>query len=408
MLEFDRQSAFDPASAAEFLAALPSKPAVLLIEPRAELPGARPVLLRTADLRRRLTLLLGPRDPASKRIHLGEYAAGIRYRLTGSPFEQALVQWQHARALWPHAYREKLRLRAPALVKLALANAYPRAYVTRRITGRSANNGTHLGVDFPAANPPRGGLYFGPFASRRAAEAFLVPLLDLFRMRRCQIRIRRDPQFPGCIYSEMKMCLAPCFAGCTDTEYASEVGRVHAFLLTRGASLSDELSRERESASGALDFERAAALHRRLEKVGAVRQALPDIARPIEDLNAVILQRSAEKNTVAVFALRHGLTSDPFLLQFAELATRPRSAEQILREVLQPDPAAAAGIQAYNDGPTRAESEDHLALLARWFYARPRLGEIFFPDAKSDWPFRRILRACARLLAPAPAPEHPA
>ena len=142
------------------------------------------------------------------------------------------------------------------------------------------------------------------------------------------------------------------------------------------------------------------------KKLAAVRQALPDIARPIEDLNAVILQRSAEKNTVAVFALRRGLTFDPFLLQFAELATRPRSAEQILREVLQPGPAAAAGIHAYNDGATRAESEDHLALLARWFYARPRLGEIFFPDAKSDWPFRRILRACSRLLAP--APEHPA
>ena len=406
MLELDRQSAFDSASAAEFLAALPSKPAVLLIEPRPELPGARPLLLRTADLRRRLTMLLGPRDFASKRIHLGEYAAGIRYRLTGSPFEQALVQWQHARALWPHAYREKLRLRAPALVKLALANAYPRAYVTRRITGRGANNGTHLGVDFPAANPPRGGLYFGPFAGRRAAEAFLVPLLDLFRMRRCQIRIRRDPQFPGCIYSEMKMCLAPCFAGCTDAEYACEVARVRAFLLTRGMSASDELSRERESASGALDFERAAALHRRLEKVGAVRQALPEIARPIEDLNAVILQRSAEKNTVAVFALRRGLTSDPFLLQFAELATRPRSAEQILREVLQPDYGAAANARGSTDGPTAAESEDHLALLARWFYARPRHGEIFFPDAKSDWPFRRILRACSRLLAP--PPEAPA
>ena len=99
MLDLDRHSAFDPASAAEFLAALPSEPAVLLIEPRPELPGARPLLLRTADLRRRLTLLLGPRDPASKRVNLREYAAGIRYRLTGSPFEQALVQWQHARAL---------------------------------------------------------------------------------------------------------------------------------------------------------------------------------------------------------------------------------------------------------------------------------------------------------------------
>src|ERR1700731_147202 len=148
MLDLDRYSAFDPASTTGFLAALPAEPAVLLIEPRAELPGARPLLLRTADLRRRLTLLLGPRDPASKRIHLGEYAAGIRYRLTGSSFEQALVQWQHARALWPHAYGEKLRLRAPALVKLALANPYPRAYVTRRITGRGANNGTNLGVNF--------------------------------------------------------------------------------------------------------------------------------------------------------------------------------------------------------------------------------------------------------------------
>lgn len=406
MLELDRQTPFDPASTTQFLAALPSQPAVLLIVPRPELPGARPLLLRTADLRRRLTLLLGPRDQPSKRVHLREYAAGVRYRLTGSPFEQALVQWQHARALWPHAYREKLRLRAPALVKLALPNAYPRAYVTRRMAGRSANNGAPLGGDLRSENLPRGALYFGPFPSRRAAEAFLVPLLDLFRMRRCQIRIRRDPQFPGCIYSEMKMCLAPCFAGCTDVEYAAEVARVRAFLLTRGMSLSDELSRERESASGTLDFERAAALHRRLEKVGAVRQSMPEIARPIENLNAVILQRSAEKNTVAVFALRRGVTSDPFLLQFAELATRPRSAEQILREVLQPEPAAAAGPSRSNDGVAAAEAEDHLALLARWFYARPRHGEIFFPDAKSDWPFRRILRACSRLLAP--PPENPA
>jgi hypothetical protein len=41
---------------------------------------------------------------------------------------------------------------------------------------------------------------------------------------------------------------------------------------------------------------------------------------------------------------------------------------------------------------------DHLWLLARWFYSQPRDGEIFFRD--KDWPYRRILRACSRLLAP--------
>ena len=41
---------------------------------------------------------------------------------------------------------------------------------------------------------------------------------------------------------------------------------------------------------------------------------------------------------------------------------------------------------------------EHLTLLARWFFSNPREGEIFFRE--KDWPYRRILRACSRLLAP--------
>jgi hypothetical protein len=50
----------------------------------------------------------------------------------------------------------------------------------------------------------------------------------------------------------------------------------------------------------------------------------------------------------------------------------------------------------------RAELSEHLSLIARWFYSKPREGEILFRDG--DWPYRRMLRACARLLAP-PAEE---
>jgi hypothetical protein len=50
-----------------------------------------------------------------------------------------------------------------------------------------------------------------------------------------------------------------------------------------------------------------------------------------------------------------------------------------------------------------AELGEHLSLVARWFYSKPREGEILFRDG--EWPYRRILRACARLLAPpGPAP----
>jgi hypothetical protein len=41
---------------------------------------------------------------------------------------------------------------------------------------------------------------------------------------------------------------------------------------------------------------------------------------------------------------------------------------------------------------------EHLWLVARWYYSNPREGEIFFRE--KGWPYRRILRACSRLLAP--------
>jgi len=383
-MEFEREIAFDPAHAETFFESLPPRPAVVLIQPHETLPGARSLLLRTADLKRRMRLLLCEPEAGSKRLNLRQYAAAIRFRVTPSRFEQALMHWQQARMLWPANYRQRLRLHPPAFVKLNLANPYPRAYITRR-----------LGAT---------GLYVGPFVTRRAAEGFLEPWLDLFRIRRCQIKIRRDPEFPGCIYSEMKMCLAPCFGGCTDEEYGNEVSRAAAFLRSAGVSLADALAQEREMASAQLDFERASALHKRLEKVQELRRALPEVARPIEQLHAVIVMRAAPENAVALFTVHGGEIADPFVLQFDELAGQPRSAEQILRQLLEPaatSPNDVSPDRTVSGRFTIRELEDHLALLARWFYGSPREGEIFFQESRPvGWPYRRILRACRRLLAP--------
>src|SRR5258705_11539749 len=104
------------------------------------------------------------------------------------------------------------------------------------------------------AGVPTGGAYYGPFASRRSAQAFAERILDLFKVRRCQIKIRRDPTFPGCIYSEMKMCLAPCFAGCGKEEYDVEVQRLVRFLETSGGSMGASIEAKREKANGQPNF----------------------------------------------------------------------------------------------------------------------------------------------------------
>jgi excinuclease ABC subunit C len=400
MLELDCGREFEadePAREEELFATVPARQGVLLVEMRA--PGAEPYLLKTADLRRAAERLLREPEASSKRLNLRAVAAGIRYRATGSKFEQTLAFYQHAKKNFPARYRALLRLRGPAVLKVNLRNQYPRCYATRRIRADE-------------------GFYFGPFISRRSADAFAEGFLDLFKIRRCQIKIRRDPSFPGCIYSEMKMCLSPCFAGCTKEEYDAEVGRVLEGLASSGEALTTALEREREAASEALDFERAATLHKRLEKVAAALRGLPELARRIQDLDAVILERVAEEKTVAVFPLRGGMLDEPIFLRFGEISSQPRSVEAMIRERLEA-PASPVGQNpsmealesnwreryGLRDAPT--ELSEHLSLVARWFYSKPREGEILFRDG--EWPYRRILRACARLLAPpGPAPSETA
>ncbi|MGA2813886.1 MAG: hypothetical protein ABSG16_20990 [Candidatus Acidiferrum sp.] len=384
MLELEHQLSFDAEQAGEFFSGLPARAGVCLIEPRSA--GAEPFLLRTQDLRRRLTKLLGLLEAQSKRLNLREFAGRVRYRVTGSRFEQTLTYYQNAKLLHPSRYRDLMRIRPPAVLKVSLKNAYPRCFVTRRIPTNP------LGV-------PIAGAYYGPFKKRKVAERFAEGVLDLFKVRRCQIKIRRDPTFPGCLYSEMKMCLAPCFAGCSQEEYGAEVQRLVQFLDTGGESLRVALEKEREAASEDLDFERASVLHKRVEKLDEALRGGPELARRVTDLNAVILQRGAEEQTVGVYAVRGGYIAEPLLMRFAEIASAPKSAEQMFREYLE-SPAPPP-----NDPALRNELSEHLWLLARWYYGKEREGEIFFRDElgrQAGWPYRRILRACSRLLAPEP------
>jgi hypothetical protein len=413
VLGLENEVQFDPAAAEDFFHQLPARAGVCLIEPRTA--GAQPFLIRTQDLRRRLTKLLGLLDAQSKRLNLREFAGAVRYRVTGSRFEQTLAYYQNAKALHPSRYRDLLRMRPPAVLKINLKNAYPRCFVTRRIPTN-------------AEGAPTAGAYYGPFKKRKVAERFAEGVLDLFKVRRCQIKIRRDPTFPGCLYSEMKMCLAPCFAGCSQEEYGAEVEKLVQFLDTGGDSLRIALEKEREEASEDLDFEKASVLHRRVEKLDEALRGGPELARRVSDINAVILQRGAEEQTIGVYAVRGGYIGEPLVMRFAEIASAPKSAEQMFREYLEtPGPAETGtmyraptgGAEPLTDAryiapPAAVAPEEpraprdlseHLWLLARWYYGKEREGEIFFREEAgrpAGWPYRRIIRACSRLLAAEP------
>ena len=102
------------------------------------------------------------------------------------------------------------------------------------------------------------GMFYGPFASRAAAERFDGGVLDLFQIRRCEENLEPAPEHPGCMYGEMNRCLRPCQQAVSAQEYAGEVTRVEQFLRTHGDSLIESAEAARDRASKEMQFEAAA------------------------------------------------------------------------------------------------------------------------------------------------------
>ena len=370
VLVLSQRLEFVPDQDSEIFAGVPAAPAVFALGGEAP---SEPYIAKTANLRRRLQRLLGPPTEQNKRLNLRERVRWVEYTATGSEFESGFLLYQLLRAAFPGNYGNRLRLRFAPLVKLHLDNEYPRASVTTRLgrlKGRS--------------------VYYGPFPSRTAAEKFANDSLDFFKMRRCVEDLKPDPAFPGCIYSEMKMCLAPCFKGCSDEEYAVEVGRVKAYFDSGGQSLVREISGQRDQASANLHFEDAAALHAKLEKLKPVVGQLPEIVTRIDRLAGIVVQTSAVPGCVNFFRIAAGRISGP--LPFAiqpEEHTKSQSMESRVEQALFALPVA--------ETRSTLEAMEHLALLRRWYYRGTRTGEIFFASDKGELPMRRLVRGIARV-----------
>jgi excinuclease ABC subunit C len=414
--------AFDPADATASLSTLPEGCGLFALF--AEDARAEPYLAKASHLRRRLQRFLRPAPTQTRRLQLAGRIRRIEYTETGSDFAADLAFYEAAtkiESLHPaggadRSAEKRLRLHPAAFLKLGMDNAFPRALITTRI-GRSAS----------AKSQP-----VGPFPSKAAAERYLEEVLNLFLLRRCLENLDPDPSHPGCAYSEMKKCLAPCYKGCTPERYQQEAEDVEQFLVTRGQSLLERVDRDRREASERLEFEQAAALHQRYLKIEAVAAQMPEAARALNALNGMIVQPGSAPDHVDLFSLERGalsgpvsystigmrlhnelsgsssLYTQPMALQAVPLAedgTTAVMAKELPRDMLEARLDDALQVFAGSVPASTRRLQAHLSLFARWFY-RPqtrRVGEVLFVNASGDaagqLPKRALLRAISRVAA---------
>lgn len=102
-----------------------------------------------------------------------------------------------------------------------------------------------------------GSRYFGPYPSADVIDRYLDLVRRLFPLRRCKTLRKRDTP---CMYYHIGRCSAPCAGKITREEYAVQLERVATLLSGDSETLVATLKADMESASLAMQFEKAAAL----------------------------------------------------------------------------------------------------------------------------------------------------
>lgn len=164
--------------------------------------------------------------------------------------------------------------------------------------------------DYPRIVKHRGaqkakGEYFGPFATVSAMNEALAVLQKAFLLRPCSDFVFSSRTRP-CLQYQIKRCSAPCVGYIGKEEYATLIAQAKAFLKGKSREMQDELLKQMQTASEALDFETAASLRDRIKALTRVQQEQRLQCPSIGDADVIGLHRSGERTCVQAFFFRAG------------------------------------------------------------------------------------------------------
>lgn len=305
---------------------------------------------------------------SSRRDELLRSATDVEWEYVPNEFEALLRELRLIRSFRPRFNVRHRRERRYAWVRLT-AGPVPRLVAARR---------------------PRtgGGRYFGPFPATRDLPGTLRELACEVGLRDCpdttsfhladQLDLLAPRRSPGCIRAELESCPAPCAGGCTQREYGANVRRAIAFLEGTTDEVLGSLQRQLTEAAEAREFERAARIRDRTERLQRLGTRVTAFRDHLARLNFVYtIPRQATDEA------RQGPEADD---QTAPPAAIARSRSYLVvggrvRHTFDAGPQAAPPplrpVRAIIGEPTRppsmlnATEREELFLVSGWFDRNP-------------------------------------
>ena len=117
---------------------------------------------------------------------------------------------------------------------------------------------------------------YGPFPSAGALRGAIQVLQKIFKFRTCTLDISESDEkwnwFRPCLLASINQCTAPCNLQVSKEDYRRDIKHLQTFLDGGKKRLLKEMHNEMQSASKALDFERAAVLRDEINMLESLEQ----------------------------------------------------------------------------------------------------------------------------------------
>lgn len=234
----------------------------------------------------------------------------FEYIITGSEIEALILE---CNLIKKHRPKYNISLKddkSYPYVKVTVNEAYPRVFITRRVTKDGAR-------------------YFGPYTNAGAVHESMKLLKKMFPLRSCR---RLEAKRP-CLEYHINRCLAPCAGKVSEEEYRAMIRAVCLFLDGRSEDVEKNIRRRMEAAAEDFDFELAAKLRDQLAAVKKVTEK-QNIITGSGDQDAVGMARSELGVCMQVFFIRSGkmVGRDHFLLKGGEGESDEALVEAFLKQ----------------------------------------------------------------------------
>lgn len=164
--------------------------------------------------------------------------------------------------------------------------------------------------DFPRIYKHRGakvgsGKYFGPFVSAGAVDEAVTLLEKAFLLRSCSDNVFKNRTRP-CLQYQIKRCSAPCVDYISKENYSKLVRQSQDFLSGKSRQIQEELLKDMQAASDAMEYEKASIMRDRIRSITQVQQQNKFSAAAVDDADIVALARFGDDCCVQIFSFRGG------------------------------------------------------------------------------------------------------